>query len=176
MRGICSGTWPLKFLAMAALSAPATGFATAVTVNAGQSYIFNFDLVAAGASLLPPYTGGIVVIPNILAGTCCVGDAGTWTLFGDPDGIDAVVSFDITDGLESSGDSRLEDGIFSLGLTMTVGSVVVDPLAYGVVGTNLTGVRYPVSVIPPVNVSEPGSLLLLGLGLVALRARSKCQS
>jgi len=141
--------------------------ATTIVVSAGESVTFNFDFVAAGASPAPPYNS--ISFGTNVQNWNDPGDAGTWSFF---DGLNGT-------GLQSPGHAFEDlgsltaswagwnDGVFSAVLTMTGGSISVDPFAIGSIG-QLGGPYTYTDAVYPFSVNEPGSLALLGLGLAGL--------
>ena len=54
--------------------------AAPITISAGETVIFNFDLVAAGVTPSPPYDA---VRVDMNASGCCTGDLATLTFWSD---------------------------------------------------------------------------------------------
>ena len=158
-----------NFLAMVAvglLAGPMAAHAVPITVSAGESQLWNFDL--SGSPYLPFSNGATSFITNVTGLT--VGDVGTWSLFSDLNGGGSLFNFtSVIAPLVNGSFAGWNDGTFSARLTMTSGSVSVAPRF---IGYNAARDRSSIDgtlVVPPVTaVPEPGTLALFGLGLAAM--------
>jgi hypothetical protein len=155
-------------LAVGLLAASMSANALPISATADNTYIFNFDFVVSAATPSPIYSD-VHFHTGLDASTVDAGDSGTWVFFGDP-GAGGAEIFSIVLNFSNITLSfpSLTDGIFSARLSMTSGSVIVDPRAIGESFTALlTGVTNPISVqiIQPTPVPEPGTLALLSIGL-----------
>lgn len=147
--------------------------AAPITVSAGDTLVFNFDLT--GASPAPPYSSLSLrtgLDPNSVDGS----DSGTWFLFADLDATGDVLTaatallFGIVEegGPPAPGVPTTLDGIFSAKLVLTSGSLVIDPCA---AGTIVTGAE--TSCVAPASVTavpEPMTVSLMGAGLAGMLA------
>src|SRR5205823_1218106 len=92
-------------------------------------------------------------------------DAGTWLGFTELNGAGALWT---TASLNLSGVGSViagvTDGIFSMVLNVTAGSVIIDPSANGTVGLVNTG---PIGPLPQ-SIAEPSTVALLGLGFAGI--------
>jgi hypothetical protein len=148
--------------------------AAPIVVSAVDTVTFNFDFVAAGITPAPPYSG-LVIEPA--SSQVDLGDTGTWTVYSGLNGTGGIAAGPIDLGLGlaffPAGFPDMVDGIFSLVLTLTVGSITVDPFAYGLEGSqNVTGNVLP---LQPTTAPEPATLTLLagGLAVAAVRRRRR---
>jgi hypothetical protein len=164
--------WIGTLFVVASLLAIRSASASPIVVNAGQTLTFNFDFVASGAVPPPPYPG-VLFRPGTVLATLDAGDAGTWTLFTGPNG-SGVVGYGPDPGLNltavNSTLAGITDGVFSAVLTLTSGSITVDPVAFGLSenGSIITGQIHPLA---PTAVPEPATLTLLGTALAGFGAR-----
>src|SRR5262245_39579700 len=152
----------LAMVAVALLAGPMVAHAVPITLEAGQTQIWNFDLT--GATPSPPYTS-VMIFAQI--GGFSFGEQGSWSVFGEPNGAGPLVFFgdDFDNASTQTGDPAVADGIFSLSLTVTAGSITADPFARGV----RDGLTDAISGTPvTASVPEPGTLALFSLGLVSL--------
>src|SRR6185436_11536661 len=127
--------------------------AAPIVVNAGDTLTFNFDFVASGAVPPPPYTFGEFDTGLVLS-TLDGGDAGVWTGFDQLNGGGAVV-FGPFNGVNllSTSNVALGDGLFSFVLTVTSGSITIDPFAFG--GDNNVNLTGNISPLADNTVPEP---------------------
>lgn len=116
---------------MLACSALCGAHAAPLTVNAGNSAVFNFELRATRELPVPPYTG-----VTFMSGAAAAPDApntatrARWQLWSAPDASGTLLA---------EGDQQLQQhdlfdnavryGVFSVRLTVTQGSLTVDPRA-----------------------------------------------
>jgi hypothetical protein len=146
-----------------------------VVVNAGETVIFDFDFIAAGISPAPPY-GTLDFRTGTDTSTIDPSDSGFWAFFSDRGGVGPLFTAVLnTSGAGFGGGPGgvvADDGIFSVSLTMTGGSITVDPYARGInwLPSNLGELFFTANVFPsrPSQVPEPNSLVLAGLAFVLL--------
>lgn len=160
---------PLVFV----LSWSSSAEATPIVVNAGQTVTFNFDFIQSGAVPAPPYFQAELDTGLVLA-TLDGGDVGSWSFFGGLDGTGGFLSGFSSAGMLTFSDPGFSDGIFSAVLTLTGGSITLDPFAYGLNASfvNVTGSIAPLGS-GPAPVPEPATLTLLGSGLAAAAWRRR---
>jgi len=162
-------------LAVASLLFPLLGIPEAVaapmTVNAGDTVVFNFDFVASGASPQPPYE--FTLLSTVQTGWS-FDDAGLWTWFPELNllGIGSnIYGPNLVAALNN--DPGFTDGVFSVKLAMTAGSISIDPFALGFfVDENNQITRITANVLPLASgtVPEPATLVLAALALASLGA------
>ena len=157
----------MRCLALVACTACSAVQAAPVTVMAVQPAIFNFDLSVAWATASGTYTDIQLETRLDPSSLNLSDDAGLWQAFTELDGRGKAINLGSL-GLFSLpfllNDPELEDGIFSVRLTLTKGEVVVAP----VVTRSVPG-EGPHSV-EPLQAPEPASLALVGMALLALGA------
>jgi len=140
--------------------------AHSATVSAGETVLWSFDLTATAPP--PPFLlSGDRLISNFTE--LSADFASFWTLYSDADGTAQVVQFTELFA-EMRGFNWILDGIGSARLTMTSGSTDASPCAGGI-GPLVGGGFGETACVAGVVVSEipePGTLVLLGLGLAGL--------
>ncbi len=167
-RGILRVLCVVLFLGVTAAAADASP----ITVSAGQTVIFNFDFAAEGV-VPPPLYPVMEFFANVDLSTDDASDNGTLKVFTDLNGGGIVAASATGSGVDlstSTNNLGLTDGIFSATLTMTAGSITLDPYAFGA-DANLTPLTPHVSALQPV--PEPATLTLLGGGLAATALRRR---
>lgn len=130
----CVHRWPLTWLAGLMLAGPwaASALAGPLTVPAGHSATFNFELRATRELPVPPYSG-ITFMSGVDAAALSV--PGTpvralWQLWSAPDGTGTLLAqADEQLQLHDLFDAAVRQGVFSVRLTVTHGSLTVDPRA-----------------------------------------------
>ena len=140
--------------------------ASAVTLSAGQSVLFNFNLTGSTPSPIFDSATYRISIANLEAG-----DAGIGLCYPEPNagglarGNSCFPSPPST-GIQYFDDAEhlFSDGLFSLVISATQGSFDVSACAYGTKAGVSTGCI--AGTVP--SVPEPGTLALLGLGLAGL--------
>jgi hypothetical protein len=155
------------------VSAPA--LAAPIVVTAVDTVTFNFDFVAAGVVPAPPYPDGLII--DFQSTVTDAGDQGTWTVYTGLNGTGTVMVGPLGLSLDLAffpvTFTDMSDGIFSVVLSVTAGSITVDPFAYGLGGptgtANVTGNVFPLQQAPSA-VPEPATLTLLAGGLAAAAA------
>jgi hypothetical protein len=140
--------------------------ASAATVTAGQTLLFNVDIGAFAPTLQE-----VFFRPN-LAGFDNLLDSGVWSFFAEADA-QGTAAGTASAGLtqQSLTGAGFLDGIFSVVLQMTGGEIDIEPEVFGRVSigngefaftpsVSVSGVLVNPPVEPPAGVPEPGSLLL----------------
>ena len=168
-----------KAIAALALSACGVVHAAPVTLVAGDSVLFNFDV--RGALSPPPYSN-TSLNPGLSA---LLGAQGTTDFYRDLDGARYLFSLDTPGaGIGGGPADFLADGMFSFVVTMTAGSITFDPWFVGSTGTwnspgyKNSGLQLPTEVrylvrasdSPTGSVPEPQTLALALLALGATAA------
>lgn len=168
----------------AAAALTLAGAAQALVITSGQTFVFNVDLT--GLDPRAPFDA-VRLLPT-LANPLTPADHAEIAVFAEPDAVDSVIGFRITDfgtplieGHVQDGRNRagVMDGIFSLTVQVLSGEIDLDLGVEGlqVIGPNefiATPVVRPEGRLvgegeePPSAVPEPASLALAGLALAAL--------
>ena len=156
-------------LAVALLAGPVVVYAVPITVSPGDTLLWNFDL--SGQTPAPPYEAGIFRTGLTGFDFSFVGE---WAFFEDLDGGGAQFDQNPLGLIASAANfpDEFTDGRWSIRLTMTVGSVNVDPCFAGAT-FDFPAVFEPVTACVPgtlvtTPVLEPGTLALFSLGLLGL--------
>ena len=140
--------------------------AAPILVSAGEAVIFNFDLT--GAVPPPPYTS-----ISAFTGTDSSSlfdpevELGGWQFFSELNGTGALFR---TGSVFLSGVGNwpgMFDGVFSVVLTLTHGSLIVNPSARG----SVLGVETGLIPATVASVPEPATLALFASGLVTAAVR-----
>jgi hypothetical protein len=150
--------------------------ATPISVSAGDFAVFNFDFT--GETPPPPYSRfGIDVQLSGLdfepppcsepGGLCEPLDKGEWKLWTELNGTGLTFfTFPAVNLNALWNFPEMNDGVFSLTLRMTEGSIIVDPIGCGIAtdGTQTSAC----SQVPPPPAPEPAMLSLLASGAAAV--------
>jgi hypothetical protein len=151
-------------LAVLAMLGASRAQAAPITVSAGDFVTFNFDLTAEIPP--PPYVVAFMstnvsdldFAPPPCNGLCDLLDVGVWNFWTELDGL-GTLFFTYPVNLGSRFDTEMKDGVFSATLSMTAGSITVDPVACGIAPD---GTRTPdCPPAPPPPAPEPATLSLL---------------
>ena len=166
---------------LAALAA-GPAMSAVITLSQGHSALFNFDLTGQTPPPAPTYQEIMMVWQwwdntNDKARTDFYGDlSGSSLLFSDDNGPD-VFAFAV--GAYNPDWPQLRDGLFSIRVTSTSGTLSVNPYAYGINGLpgyevrtpNVFGVYVPGGSLPPGGegaVPVPATLPLFASALAAM--------
>ena len=164
-------TFCVAVLSISLLSAPS--FANPISVSAGNSVMFNFDFPAALPLISPPYDT-VTFTSDLVTPLNPPGSYGTWTFCTDINQGGICGNYP-AETLTSTTFSTIgfTDGYFSASLSVTNGTLTVNPYAVGYIGSDQTD-----QIIPTIatngqgtgssNLPEPATASLFGLGLLSL--------
>ncbi len=154
---------------------PNVANASPITLNVGDVSIFNWNFATRGVSPTPYPAIGILVQPGSVGG----GDTFSTALLSGLDATGSKVSGTLNFDTVATNNPELTDGIFSLQIAVTAGSITVDPVAFVLsrVAVQLSPISGPVAPLSPTPVPKPASLALLGSGIagVAVLCRKRKQ-
>lgn len=134
--------------------------AAPIGAQAGDSFVFNFDLGTQGASPPPPYDAIEFALRFLFDGS----PSGRIAIFSELNQDGSLLGpFDLPQTVVSA--PGVNDGVFSVRLDITAGSLIFDPIVIARTGNVETASFSPLAVNA---VPESGTLALLGLALVGL--------
>jgi hypothetical protein len=156
-------------LAVVALLSASRAGATPIIVSEGDFVLFNFDLTDATPP--PPYSSAILHLGRTGL-DFFPPDVGEWTFWTE---LNASGTVFLTAGVNLSGFGRpeLNDGVVSATLSMTAGSITVDPCLLGITADGARTECANLPPPPPPPVPEPATLSLLGAGIAAAMFRHR---
>ena len=178
-----------RCLALAAALASTTA-SHALTVSAGQTWLFNVDLTALSPA---PPSDHVTFFSGLVVNTLDAGDVGTWTVFGSAGAVDPIQVpgnpsleeslFSQTVQGNSASAAKILDGIFSFTFHLEQGEIDINPSAFGRIdlGNNehvdsptlsLRGVLLDATVPEP---ATPALALLAFAGMACARRRTMLQ-